>query len=75
MENPTYNKRDNIIYREFTRKIFYIEKLVLTCFLGRVGGELGSVEERRLSYNALVNLYGVGRRESWERGCALVSKF
>ena len=42
-------------------------------FLGRVGGELGSVEER--SYNALVNLYGAGRRESWQRGCELVSKF
>ena len=27
------------------------------------------------SYNALVNLYGAGRRESWERGCGLVSKF
>ena len=76
MENPTYNKRDNIIYREFTsNEACNIEKLVLTCFLGRVGGELGSVEERRLSYNALVNLYGEGRRESWERGCALVSKF
>ena len=27
------------------------------------------------SYNALVNLYGASRRESWERGCGLVSKF
>ena len=27
------------------------------------------------SYNALVNLYGAGRTESWERGCGLVSKF
>ena len=65
MENPTYNKREAC----------NIEKLVLTCFLGRVGGELGSVEERRLSYNALVNLYGAVRRESWQRGVGLVSKF
>ena len=50
-----------------------------------MGGELGSVEERRLSsrenvYSCsvtmhLVNLYGAGRRESWERGGGLVSKF
>ena len=46
-----------------------MDKLILTYFLGRVGGELGSLEEGRLSYNALVNLYGAGRRESWERGC------
>ena len=62
MENPNYNKRDNI-------------GNLLAINIGRVGGELGSVEERRLSYNALVNLYGAVRRESWERGFGLVSKF
>ena len=76
MENPTYNKRDNIIYREFTsNQACNIDKLILTDFLGTVGGELGSVEERRLNYNALVNLYGAVTRESWERGFGLVSKF
>ena len=50
-----------------------MEKLILTYFLNRVGGELGSVEERRLSsrenvYSCsvtihLVNLYRAGRRD------------
>ena len=38
-----------------------------------------TVDKRRwepiYSYNALVNLYGASRIESWELGCGLVSKF